>query len=318
MLREYFTNRWVVGGFCFLIVFGIACYFWYQQELTPYKQQAAETKGQPRQSDNQKSEPAATKAVPTVESTTPVAEKPPLKLADITIEWPEDADWPVNWKALYNLPKEEYAKLPQTTRDAVKRAFFAERGLTPPPKGYHHDFNKETGVWELVPNNVPIIKVKQGPSEYNQFHQLTDAEYERYTALDHIATNQDGVVSFIAAGGHPHQILAYPPEVCELAREWYLELREKTYGPTVMATSSVYYDRPKTEADTENERLLLREALNAATPSPQRILRPTDVVVEEILDEIEIELGITIEREPEVAKISRQWRNRLLNAPVPE
>ncbi len=315
MLREYFTNRWVIGGFCFLIVFGIACYFWYQHELAPYEQSEAETAELIRQAERTQAEPTA--GAP-LESTTPTAEKTPLKLEDITIEWPEDADWPVNWKALYNLSKEEYAKLPQTTRDAVKRAFFAERGLTPPPEGYHHDFNKETGVWELVPNNVPIIKVKQGPPQYNQFHQLTDAEYERYTALGFIKDNQESVASFIAAGGHPHQMLAYPPEVCELAQEWYMELREKTYGPTAIATSSVYYDRPVTEADRENERHLMSEALNAATRSPQRTLRRTDVVVEEILDEIEIELGITIERESEAAKISRQWRNRLFNARVPE
>ena len=42
MLREYFTNRWVIGGFLYLIVFGIACYFYYQHELAPYRQEATD------------------------------------------------------------------------------------------------------------------------------------------------------------------------------------------------------------------------------------------------------------------------------------
>ena len=57
----------------------------------------------------------------------------PVKLEDISINWPEGADWPVNWKVLYNnLSEEEFAKLPQATKDAVNRAFYAEMGLEPP------------------------------------------------------------------------------------------------------------------------------------------------------------------------------------------
>ncbi len=46
MSREILTNRWFLGGCGFLIAFGIACYFWYQHELVPYKQQAAEAQRQ--------------------------------------------------------------------------------------------------------------------------------------------------------------------------------------------------------------------------------------------------------------------------------
>ena len=46
MSREILTNRWFLGGCGFLIAFGIACYFWYQHELAPYKQQAAEAQQQ--------------------------------------------------------------------------------------------------------------------------------------------------------------------------------------------------------------------------------------------------------------------------------
>ncbi len=59
MFCAYFTNRWMIGGFCFLIVFGIACYFWDQHELAPYKQQAVENAEMLRQSERaQKSDTA--------------------------------------------------------------------------------------------------------------------------------------------------------------------------------------------------------------------------------------------------------------------
>lgn len=44
MLRDILSNKWIIGSFGFLIVFGIGCYFWYQHELAPYKQEAAEAK----------------------------------------------------------------------------------------------------------------------------------------------------------------------------------------------------------------------------------------------------------------------------------
>ena len=43
MYRDLFISKWIIGGFGFLIVFSISCYFWYQHELAPYKQEAVET-----------------------------------------------------------------------------------------------------------------------------------------------------------------------------------------------------------------------------------------------------------------------------------
>lgn len=245
--------------------------------------------------------------------------KPIQKLEDVNVDWPATENWPINWKALYNLPDAEYAKLPQATRDAVKRAYYADMGLTPPPKGFQHYLNPNTGTWDLVPNNVPIIKVKEGMEQYNQTHQLNDSEYERYIALDRIKSNQESVENYISSGQHPNQILRYPPEVTEIANEWYQELHEKTYGPTFVATFSVYYDRPRTHADEVNVRQLMDEAIKNAIPKRQRSIRDTDVVVEEILDEIEVVLGITIERETEATKISKQFEDKVFgNLQVPE
>lgn len=43
MLRDVLSNKWVLGGFGFLIVLSIACVWWYGYTLEPYKQQADET-----------------------------------------------------------------------------------------------------------------------------------------------------------------------------------------------------------------------------------------------------------------------------------
>ena len=43
MYRNFFTNKWVLGGIVFLIVFGVACVLWYHYDTAPYKQDAAKT-----------------------------------------------------------------------------------------------------------------------------------------------------------------------------------------------------------------------------------------------------------------------------------
>ena len=49
MSREILTNRWFLGGCGFLIAFGIACYFWYQHELAPYRRDLAASEERLRQ-----------------------------------------------------------------------------------------------------------------------------------------------------------------------------------------------------------------------------------------------------------------------------
>lgn len=43
MYREFVTNKWVVSGIAFLILFSLSCFLWYQYETAPYKQDATET-----------------------------------------------------------------------------------------------------------------------------------------------------------------------------------------------------------------------------------------------------------------------------------
>ncbi len=317
MLREYFTNRWVIGGFLFLIVFGIACYFWYQHELAPYKQPEVESAELLRQSERAQkaeigSETEQAADIP-MESVTPSAKTGPLKLADITIEWPEGADWPVNWKELVALPPEEYHKLPAATRQAIVKAYYAEHGLERPPAGFHYRLNSKTGAWDLHPNNKPIITIHWKGNSYGQLHQLTDEEYERYKALERIATNPESVASHLERGGRPSQYLAYPLAACNLAQKWFDVLHEKTRGPAPSATSGAFYDREYTESDRERDHRLIREAIDAVTPPP-RDGSVDETVLNQILDEIEAELGITIERETQAEKFSRRHFEQILNS----
>ena len=43
MIGDTFTNKWVLGSFVFIVLFGLACYLWYQHEILPYIQEASET-----------------------------------------------------------------------------------------------------------------------------------------------------------------------------------------------------------------------------------------------------------------------------------
>lgn len=41
MLRDIFTNKWILSCFGFLVIFAGLCYLWYQNEIAPYKEQIA-------------------------------------------------------------------------------------------------------------------------------------------------------------------------------------------------------------------------------------------------------------------------------------
>ena len=314
---------WVLVGF--ILSFSIAGFFLLNPEILDngYEQvldESTESKLKGR-SKQQIPSQETNKFLPPgeIETETKDVEVQYQKLEDILIDWPENAEWPVNWEDLTALPPEEYYKLPQETRLAIARAFYASYGLELPPAGHHYAQNNETGEWELLPNNEPIVTIHWRGNNYGQLHQLTDEEYERYKALHRIATNPEDVASHLIGGGRLSQYLAYPLAACELAKKWYDELHEKTRGPAPSATSSSFYDREYTEADEERELRLIREAIDAVTPQP-RDASVDDTILNQILDEIEIELGITIERETQAEKHSRRDYERMLsriaNAPL--
>ncbi len=76
-----FYARWLIGGIVVLLIVAGACYFWYQHDIAPYKQEAAEAEKLLRQSQKSKkvsktgdTAQQATDVTP-AESSTPPAEK---------------------------------------------------------------------------------------------------------------------------------------------------------------------------------------------------------------------------------------------------
>ena len=78
MFRDTITNKWFLGGVAFLIVFTVACVFWYRYDTAPDRRDAAETAELLRQWAAKKAAPddkaEQTADVP-AESSTPTAEK---------------------------------------------------------------------------------------------------------------------------------------------------------------------------------------------------------------------------------------------------
>ena len=43
MYRDFLTNKWILGGIGFLMIFAGLCYLWYQHDIADEKKAAAET-----------------------------------------------------------------------------------------------------------------------------------------------------------------------------------------------------------------------------------------------------------------------------------
>ena len=69
MLRDIFTNKWILGGIGFLVIFTGLCYLWYQHNTAPYRKQAAELDEMIHQFEKQRT-------ASTVKSTEPAADAP--------------------------------------------------------------------------------------------------------------------------------------------------------------------------------------------------------------------------------------------------
>ena len=82
MLRDIFTNKWIIGGFLLLIIIACGCYFWYQHSLVDDRKAAADAAEYARLLENQKAkQEAATETETTstkapAESISPTVEKP--------------------------------------------------------------------------------------------------------------------------------------------------------------------------------------------------------------------------------------------------
>lgn len=65
MLRGYFTNRWIIGGFLFLLLFAVFCHFWFQNETAKLQKQEAENAEIRQRSEVSKKEQETGKHKPT-------------------------------------------------------------------------------------------------------------------------------------------------------------------------------------------------------------------------------------------------------------
>ena len=80
MLRDIWTNKWILGGLGFLVIFAGLCYVWYQHTTAPYREQAAELDERVRQYEKQRTVSTANRTEQAgdapADSTTPTAAKP--------------------------------------------------------------------------------------------------------------------------------------------------------------------------------------------------------------------------------------------------
>ncbi len=85
-----FYARWIIGGIVVLLIVAGACYLWYQHDIAPYKQEAAEAEKLLRQSEKSKKvskiDNKAKQAtdVTAADSDTPPAEKPITETTSVT------------------------------------------------------------------------------------------------------------------------------------------------------------------------------------------------------------------------------------------
>lgn len=69
MLRDYLTNKWVLSAICFLIVFSVACVFWYRYDTAHDKQQLAKDEEMLRQRETSQKEETGTETEQTTDQT---------------------------------------------------------------------------------------------------------------------------------------------------------------------------------------------------------------------------------------------------------
>ncbi|MDE0313851.1 MAG: hypothetical protein OXM61_03035 [Candidatus Poribacteria bacterium] len=84
MLRDIFTNKWIIGGILLLIIIAGGCYFWYQHSLADDRKAAADGAEYARRLENQKAKQKAATETETTSTQAPAenntAEKPVNKV----------------------------------------------------------------------------------------------------------------------------------------------------------------------------------------------------------------------------------------------
>lgn len=178
---------------------------------------------------------------------------------------------------LAELSEEEIALLAAEVSEEAKRELYHSLGLKPPPPGHTYLWAGD-GNARLVRYNEPEIEVDWTHQNYGNFSQLSDEEFDRYTALTAIT---DEITA---------RSLRIPVDVVELARDWKSELYQKTWGSKPTIQAATVYNQPITLTDRADKKRQLEEKYMSVSPTPRKFLVNYDVVNQLIL-ELTSELG---------------------------
>ena len=91
MLRDIFTNKWILGGIGFLILIAGGCLFWYEYTISQYEKAAAETEEYARQWEKDRqakpkaaADPETASPQTPADSNTPTADKQRTNVNPVT------------------------------------------------------------------------------------------------------------------------------------------------------------------------------------------------------------------------------------------
>ena len=159
------------------------------------------------------------------------------------------------WYAAFEKEVWELSTEEQMALIAIENRAFPEEteqsenltGLKTLPPGYTYIW-KENGTPELIKYNEPYVSIDpKGAQGYENWHQLTDAEYRRYLILNAISSRSIGD-------------LKISREVAELAKAWKQPLYEKSWGYIPSVSVKSIYLRKRTPEDEALEQKLVSEA----------------------------------------------------------
>ena len=241
MYQDIFTNRWILGSLGFLIVFAGACYFWYQYETVPLRQQIAELNERTDPSEKQQTAETAQAVDAPVDSNTPTTEKPTT-----------DTEVETGQETFNKLTHTDILKLPLEQRKQIFGSFYRQHGLKPPPWGYGYLW-ESPGVPLLDENGKPILHKRGEPIVELKTAKAFSPTVEEYEILK---------VMDIEAGWQKHQ--GNTAEAEQLRAE-YDQLYSEVMRERPVAGSTIWVaPKSEKEKDPDKPSRMMKEKLRVA------------------------------------------------------
>ncbi len=171
MYRDILTNKWVLGGIGFLIVFAVACVLWYQHDTADERKAAAEAEELLHQSE----------AAKKVYDTNSVAEQ----TMDIV---PAESETPTAEKAITEVTAEAESNMEAAEQQQSETLTDAKVSVSPNGFGPYPEIPEEMGIpkdkenvfWEnmsKIPHQELLVRVRV--KLYQQGIQAEGATYKR-------------------------------------------------------------------------------------------------------------------------------------------